>query len=448
MPIALKIGIGAPISRGTAHAALAVLLAAGVFGCAALRPPDRKCAPPSPEARGTTNDSTAVTAQYADPAIFEQLTANLMPDDADKAPPAGNKRYEILAVSGGGKYGAYPAGVVCGWTTRGTRPKFDIATGVSTGAYVAVFGFLGPKYDPALKKLYTEITTDQVFKKYPLRKLPFTRAFASSDPLRKTIEDFTTDETIADLAAAHAEDRHCFIGTTNLDTRRLCVWDVTAIAAGTRPDKKKLLVDIFLATASVPGQFPPVAFDVVVNGRTYQELHVDGGVTSEIFVRLALINVPQDQLRNSKRPLAGSNIHSLIAGKLYADPDCVKPTVFGSILGTSVGSLVYAMTQNDLLRINYLCLITGMKSRFTAVPRDFADDGDALNFEPKSMAKLFNAGFQVGQTDEGWRVRAPGTQPDEQAVPRVGIDFTIPDLPPPGQYGGPVQRKPAKVSEK
>ena len=448
MPIALKIGIGAPISRGTAHAALAVLLAAGVFGCAALRPPDRKCAPPSPEARGTTNDSTAVTAQYADPAIFEQLTANLMPDDADKAPPAGNKRYEILAVSGGGKYGAYPAGVVCGWTTRGTRPKFDIATGVSTGAYVAVFGFLGPKYDPALKKLYTEITTDQVFKKYPLRKLPFTRAFASSDPLRKTIEDFTTDETIADLAAAHAEDRHCFIGTTNLDTRRLCVWDVTAIAAGNRPDKKKLLVDIFLATASVPGQFPPVAFDVVVNGRTYQELHVDGGVTSEIFVRLALINVPQDQLRNSKRPLAGSNIHSLIAGKLYADPDCVKPTVFGSILGTSVGSLVYAMTQNDLLRINYLCLITGMKSRFTAVPRDFADDGDALNFEPKSMAKLFNAGFQVGQTDEGWRVRAPGTQPDEQAVPRVGIDFTIPDLPPPGQYGGPVQRKPAKVSEK
>jgi hypothetical protein len=89
-----------------------------------------------------------------------------------------------------------------------------------------------------------------------------------------------------------------------------------------------------------------------------------------------------------------------------------------------------------------------MKSRFTAVPRDFEDDGDALNFEPKSMAELFNAGFKVGQTDEGWRVRAPGTQPDEQAVPRVGIDFTIPDLPPPGQYGGPVQRKPAKVSEK
>ena len=448
MPIALKIGIGAPISRGSAHAALAVLLAAGLFGCAALRPPDRRCAPPSPEARGKTNDSTAVTAQYADPAIFEQLTANLMPDDADKAPPPGTKRYEILAVSGGGKYGAYPAGVICGWTNRGTRPKFDIATGVSTGAYVAVFGFLGPKYDAALKKLYTEITTDQVLKKNPLRKLPFTRAFASSDPLRKTIEDFTTDEAIADLAAAHAEDRHCFIGTTNLDTRRLCVWDVTAIAAGNRPDKKKLIVDIFLATASVPGQFPPVAFDVVVNGQTYQELHVDGGVTSEIFVRLALLNVPQYQLRNSKRPLAGSNIHSLIAGKLFADPDCVKQTVFGSVLGTSVGSLVYAMTQNDLLRINYLCLITGMKARFTAVPRDFEDDGDALNFEPKSMAKLFNAGFKVGQTDEGWRVRAPGTQPDEQSVPRAGIDFTIPDLPPPGQYGGPVQRKPAKVSEK
>ena len=447
-PVALKIGNAAPFSRGPARAALAVLLVAGVVGCSAFRMPERKCAPPNLEYRGTATDTTAVTAQYADPAIFEQLTANLVPpEDKDKPPRPGNKRYEILAVSGGGKYGAYPAGVVCGWTCRGTRPKFDVATGVSTGAYVAVFGFLGPKYDAALKRLYTETTTDDILKKYPLRKLPFTRSFASSEPLRKTIEDFTTDETIADLAAAHAEDRHCYIGTTNLDTRRLCVWDVTAIAAGNRPDKKKLLVDIFLATASVPGQFPPVTFDVVVNGQTYTELHVDGGVTSEIFVRLALLNVPEDQLRNSKRPLAGSNIHSLVAGKLYADPDCIKPRVFGSILGTSVGSLVYAMTQNDLLRINYLCLITGMKARFTAVPRDFEDDGDALNFEPKSLAKLFNAGYKVGQTDEGWRVRAPGTEPEEQAVPRAGLGFTVPNLPPPGQYGGPVLSKPKKTAD-
>jgi len=217
----------------------------------------------------------------------------------------------------------------------------------------------------------------------------------------------------------------------------LCVWDVTAIAAADRPDKRKLLIDIFLATASVPGEFPPVRIDIEVNGQKYTELHVDGGVTSEVFARLVLLNVTKEQLDSGPRPLAGSNIHVLLAGKLFADPQCTEPKLLG-ILGSSIGSLIYAMTQNDLLRIGYLGVLTGISPRFTAVPKDFVDDGDALNFEPVGMTKLFNLGYEVGSTGNGWRTRAPATDKDEQSVPRTGTKFAIPNLPAPGVYGGPL----------
>ncbi|MGL6076397.1 MAG: patatin-like phospholipase family protein [Fimbriiglobus sp.] len=397
-------------------------------------PTDRRCAPPCPESRGTTNDAPPSDYKFTDPDTFDKLTESL----AKGGEPAPNrKNYEILAVSGGGKYGAYPAGVVCGWTAAGNRPVFDIATGVSTGAYVAVFGFLGPKYDEALKKFYTTTTKEMILKNNPYVTLPWASSFASSEPLKNLITETITPEILTDLAQAHAEGRRLFIGTTNLDTKRLCVWDVTTIAASNRPDKKELIRDIFLATASVPGEFPPVPFKIKVNGEEFTELHVDGGVTSEVFARLAILNVPQEQLLSGPRPLTGSNIHIILAGKLFADPSCTKPKLIG-ILGSSVSSLIYAMTQNDILRIGYLCNITGMKSRFSAIPRDFEDDGDALNFEPIGMTKLFNLGFEAARSGQAWRTRAPGIEPSEQSVPRTGTDFTIPNLPAPGQYGGPV----------
>jgi len=426
---ALNFGMSATFSR-----ALVLLVLLVLVGCKSYMRNDRRCAPPCPESRGTTLDAPASTYQYPDAAIFEKLAKDLIPPGE---PPPNRRKYEILAVSGGGKYGAYPAGVICGWTALGTRPVFDIATGVSTGSYVAAFAFLGPKYDDALKRFYTTITKKDVLRNRYYVAIPFSASFASSAPLRNLIDKSITDEVIADLAIAHGEGRRLFIGTTNLDTKRLCVWDVTAIAAADRPDKRKLLIDIFLATASVPGEFPPVRIDIEVNGQKYTELHVDGGVTSEVFARLVLLNVTKEQLDSGPRPLAGSNIHVLLAGKLFADPQCTEPKLLG-ILGSSIGSLIYAMTQNDLLRIGYLGVLTGISPRFTAVPKDFVDDGDALNFEPVGMTKLFNLGYEVGSTGNGWRTRAPATDKDEQSVPRTGTKFAIPNLPAPGVYGGPL----------
>ncbi|MBL8866379.1 MAG: patatin-like phospholipase family protein [Gemmataceae bacterium] len=400
---------------------LALACALAFPGCNFLKP-ERRCAPPCPESftdpvDGTRN-SNAPSAE-----LFRQLADGLQ--GPSRPMPDGSRMYNVLAISGGGKFGAYSAGVLGGWTESGNRPSFDVVTGVSTGAIVAVFAFLGPKYDDTVRRFYTTVTDKDIYRKKPLPFALLGDSLASSEPLKRGIERAVTPELIADLAQAHAEGRRLLIGTTNLDTKRLAVWDISAIAAGDRCDKHELISKIILASTSVPGQFPPVKFDVTVNGIRYTELHGDGGASSEVFVRLAHLNVPLEQLRAGPRPLVGSNIYAIVSGKVFAEPKCVNPNLFG-ILGGAITSLVSAMTQNDLLRIYTLSLLTGMQFQFTALRQDFVDEGGPLKFEPLMLARLYEEGRRVGlQGGRGpdWRTQPPAVLRHEQVVPRTGTEF-------------------------
>jgi predicted acylesterase/phospholipase RssA len=335
------------------------------------------------------------------------------------------KRIQILALSGGGKYGSFTAGVLNGWGDRGDRPEFDVVTGVSVGALVAVYAFVGRAYDPKLRPDFTEFTDKDIFRRRPYFTVLFSSSVASAAPLEARIGRLAPDWVIADVAAAHRAGRRLYVGTTNLDSKKLTVWDMGAIAAGDRPDKHALFRRVLLASCSVPGQFPPIPFDVTINGQTYTELHVDGGVTSEIFVRPALLPVHPDQLRQP-RPLAGSQVHAIVAGKLYPDPTCVRPRLIG-VLSNSVGSLVDAMTQSELIRIYTLALLTGMDYRFTALRQDFRDDNQPLSFRPSDLRELFDEGYRVGFTGDGWRSDPPGVRPREQVIPRAGTTFEVPE---------------------
>ncbi len=390
----------------------------------------RECAPPCPESRGES--LSGVNYRPTEPSIFELLANRLqgtgeaeMQPNLPMVPPTG-KIYNILALSGGGKYGAFSAGVLKGWTESGTRPEFDLVTGVSTGSIVAVYAFLGSDYDTLLEEFYTTVSTRQILRRKSILAIAFSDSFASSAPLKQLIEKQVNDKLLDDIAAASRTGRRLLIGTTNLDTKRLVVWDLGAIAASDQPNKAKLFRDVILASASVPGEFPPVRLEITVNGKTYTEFHVDGGVTSEVFVRLAHLNVDSEVLRSRARPLAGSNVYAIIAGKTYADSSCVEPKLI-SILGNSVSALIYAMTQNDLLRIYTLALLTGMKFQYTALRQDFVDDGDALKFEPENLRKLFEEGRRVGQAKEAWFIAPPGILPHEQVVPRTGTNYRIPE---------------------
>ncbi|MDQ0470396.1 patatin-like phospholipase family protein [Labrys wisconsinensis] len=197
--------------------------------------------------------------------------------------PQPGKPFTYLALSGGGGEGAYGAGILAGWTAAGTRPEFTIVSGVSTGALIAPFAFLGSRYDGILKELYTSgIASTFVEGPNPVRAV-FGPALFSRAPLREAVSRYATPELLAAIAAEHAKGRRLLVVTTNLDSDRAMIWDMGAIAATPSPRALGLFQDVITASASIPVVFPPMLIDAVAGGHHFQEMHVDGTVTTPVF---------------------------------------------------------------------------------------------------------------------------------------------------------------------
>ncbi|HKX13301.1 MAG TPA: patatin-like phospholipase family protein, partial [bacterium] len=190
----------------------------------------------------------------------------------------------FLAVSGGGDNGAFGAGLLNGWTAAGTRPEFKAVTGISTGALIAPFAFLGPKYDHVLTTVYTTISKDDIFKKRGLIRGFFSDAMADSAPMGQLIERYVDRGLLDAIAAEYAKGRLLLVGTTDLDALEPVIWNMTALAASKHPRALDLFRRIMLASASIPGAFPPVMLDVEVDGVRHQEMHVDGGTIAQVFL--------------------------------------------------------------------------------------------------------------------------------------------------------------------
>lgn len=190
---------------------------------------------------------------------------------------------EMLAISSGSDKGAFSAGFLSGWSEVGTRPEFDIVSGVSTGALIAPFAFLGPDEDETLTRLYTTINADMVYRTTPVSGLLGGPALATTRPLAGLIETYADDALIDAVAREHTKGRRLLVQTTNLDAERGVVWDMGAIAASKSPRRYELFRKVLLASASIPGLFPPVLLEVEAPSARFAELHVDGGTTSSVL---------------------------------------------------------------------------------------------------------------------------------------------------------------------
>ncbi len=191
---------------------------------------------------------------------------------------------EFLAVSGGGANGAFTAGLLNGWTAKGDRPQFKAVTGISTGALIAPFAFLGPEYDATLRQFYTGITTRDILTKRNVLAAVFDDALTDNAPLRKLVAGLVDQKLLDAIAAEYRKGRLLLIGTTNLDAQREVIWNVGVIAASGNPRALELVRDIMIASAAIPAAFPPVMMDVEVDGQPYQEMHVDGGTVTQVFL--------------------------------------------------------------------------------------------------------------------------------------------------------------------
>ncbi|MBE9520054.1 MAG: patatin-like phospholipase family protein, partial [Proteobacteria bacterium] len=309
------------------------------------------------------------------------------------------KTVNYLAISGGGANGAFGAGLLAGWTAAGNRPEFAIVTGVSTGALIAPFAFLGPEQDAQLKKFYTTTSTEDIITKRTIMSILRGESINDSEPLRDTLTSTFDQQMLAAIAAEHARGRRLFVGTTNLDAGRPVIWDIGAIAASNHPRAAELVVDILLASASIPGIFPAIFFEIEAGGEEYDEMHVDGGTSSQMFLYPAPLDAQKiDEIIGMKGTY---RLFLIRNARLKAEWKAVKPRV-GRIAIRSVSTLVRAQGMGDLYRIYLRTQRDGIDYNLAYIPEDFTLKSKEL-FDPEYMGQLFDLGYQMAQDGYPWQ---------------------------------------------
>jgi len=315
-----------------------------------------------------------------------------------------------LALSGGGQDGAFGAGLLNGWTQNGTRPEFEVVTGISTGALIAPFAFLGPEWDDELKEAYTTMTTDSILIPSILKGLTGGLALADSGPFRRTIENFATEEMFRLIAAENRKGRQLYIGTSALDAGRPMVWDIGAIANSGVPGALELFHDIILASASIPGAFPPVLIEVEVDGKQYSELHVDGGVTAQVFAYPAQIDVRDiDKLMPTGFERTVYVIRNTGVRRRYKN---VRPRLL-PLLQRSINVLISYQGIGDLYRIATKAKRDGIDFKLAAIPESW-DMEPEETFDQKYMTALFALGERMGREGIPWRDRPLAADPEAE----------------------------------
>jgi predicted acylesterase/phospholipase RssA len=383
------------------------VLAALLAGCGALI---RNPVPPELTGSATIPDMPEVRAWAGRPSpamesdlaqSFAQESRAGFPADAD-----GVVRYPHLALSGGGANGAFGAGFLNGWSATGRRPVFKIVTGVSTGALMAPFAFLGPEYDGALRDFYTTTASHDVFALGSiLLQLIRGESLADTGPLAALIARHVDADLLSKVAEAQARGRRLYIGTVDLDAQRFVVWNMGLIAASGRPEALDLFRKVMLASASIPIAFPPVFFEVDVEGRRYDELHVDGAVAANVFLSGGVFRFSLVRGRAGHGP-GRSSVFVIHNGKLSPQPSPTRRSLRG-IATRALDAATRAAAVGDLFRIYALTLHEQASFQWVTIPEDVELEGAEV-FDPAKMRELYDVGYRTARSGPKWEVRPPG----------------------------------------
>jgi predicted acylesterase/phospholipase RssA len=314
--------------------------------------------------------------------------------------------FNVLAISGGGSDGAFAAGLINGWDAAGTRPTFKLVTGISTGSLIAPFAFLGGKYDELIGRLYTSITTNDIFKmRSKFSILWGADSVADSSPLADLIDKYVNEEMLKDVAKAHSEGRRLFIGTTNLDARRLVVWNMGAIASSGRPEALEIFRKVIRASASMPVAFPPMLIEVEADGKTYDEMHVDGGVTVEVFFYGDLVDIDEARrtLGITKKPKG--RLFIIRTTQIQPSYEPVKRRLM-SIGGKTISSMVEAQGVGDLYRIYAITKRDGIEFNLASIPPEWVPNPKEP-FDPDDMKRLYDLGYNMAKSGYPWEKYPP-----------------------------------------
>lgn len=305
----------------------------------------------------------------------------------------------ILALSGGGANGAFGAGLLVGWSAEGSRPEFGVVTGISTGALMAPFAFLGSAYDSILQRLYTGTDTSGILEKRSMMTALRNDALSDSTPLQRQVAAVIDEELLERIASEHRRGRRLLVGTTNLDAGRGVLWDMGEIAASGQPSALQLFRDILVASASIPVAFPPLYIDVLVDGNFYREMHVDGGVAAQVFIypsSLELAKVSREQNLARER-----SVYVIRNSSLRVKSTAVEPRL-GNIAGRSMDMLIKQQGLGDLVRIYSVAKRDELDFHLAFIPSDVEVDSREP-FDPVYMQTLFDLGYKMAENGYPWQ---------------------------------------------
>jgi predicted acylesterase/phospholipase RssA len=353
-----------------------------------------------PDARYYADTDTDRMSALATELYARAKASGLLPKANGKTPV----QRSFLAISGGGDDGAFGAGLLAGWSARGDRPQFSIVTGVSTGALSAPFAFLGPAYDDQLRRIYTETSAGDVFEKRTIMAAVAEDAMADSAPLRAKIAKFVNREMVQRIAEEYGKGRLLLILTTNLDQGRSVVWNIGAIAASNHPHARDLIVDVLVASAAIPGLFPPVMINVAVDGKQYQEMHVDGGAVAQAFL------YPPSFSLKAKMKEWGIKLapvaYIIRNGRLYRPEENVERQTL-KIAQQAISTMTASSGVNDLYRMYLTTKRDGVAFNMAYIGDDFRVPYKGP-FEKDYMNALYEYGFEVGRRGKQWNSAPPG----------------------------------------
>jgi hypothetical protein len=394
--------------KALARAVAPIALATSLAGCATLF---RNPVPPELTASATIPDMPEIRAWAGrpSPAMDRDLELSLAQESPADFPPGsdGVVRYPHLALSGGGANGAFGAGFLSGWTATGRRPPaFKIVTGVSTGALMAPFAFLGPGYDGALREFYTTVETRDIFAIGSLLvSLLRGDSLADTGPLASLIARHVDAEFLRKIADAHGRGQRLYVGTVDLDAQQFVVWNMGLIAVSGRPEALELFRKVMLASASVPIAFPPVFFDVEAGGQRYDEMHVDGAVAARVFLTGGVFRSSILRER-AGRGVGREDVFVIHNGQLVAPPSPTRRSLRGiatRVLEASSRSAVVG----DLFRIYAVTLREQAGFHWVTIAQDI-DLAGAEVFDPAKMAELYEIGYKAALAGPAWWTDPPG----------------------------------------
>lgn len=292
----------------------------------------------------------------------------------------------ILALSGGGADGAFGAGALVGLTRSALRPQFSVVTGVSTGALIAPFAFLGPDWDDELVEVYTSGRAEHLLHSRGLGAL-FGSSVYSGAPLKRLVDRYATDALIQAVAHEASTGRLLLVATTDVSTGEPVIWDLGSIAMNDGAGAKALFREVLLASASVPGLFPPVVIRVQEQQALYEEVHVDGTITLPFFVPLAFAS-------------HGAAVYVIVDGQLSEQPAPLQLRA-RSILSRSVSAGLNHMLRTTLELTATDAQLEGADFQFAAIPVAYPHL-DSFDFHTPTMRSLFQYGYRCAQAGRLW----------------------------------------------